>query len=118
MITYKCKINIENINQSKIPIEEAESGDVGHASNKVFELPFDEVVGVVDCQAGKAGSGNGGKAGTAGMSLVFAFFLGDCLLGITEESRSSSESSSSLSCRNLRFGLNENLMMCKSDANE
>lgn len=83
MITYKCKINIENINQSKIPIEEAESGDVGHASNKVFELPFDEVVGVVDCQAGKAGSGNGGKAGTAGMSLVFAFFLGDCLLGIT-----------------------------------
>lgn len=49
-------------------------GTVGHASKKVFELPFDEVVGVQDCLAGKAGSGNGGKAGTAGMSLVFAFF--------------------------------------------
>lgn len=74
MITYKCKIYIENINQSKIPIEEAESGDCRTCIKKVFELPFDEVVGVQDCLAGKAGSGNGGKAGTAGMSLVFAFF--------------------------------------------
>lgn len=69
-------------------------GTVGHASNKVFELPFDEVVGVLDCLAGKEGSGNGAKAGTAGMSLVFAFFLRDCLLGITEKSSSTSEFSS------------------------
>lgn len=64
----------------------------------------------MDCLAGKEGSG---KVGTAGMSIVFAFFLGDCLLGITGESRSSSESSSSLNGRNLRFGLNKNLMMYK-----
>lgn len=59
------------------------------------------MVGIVDCLADKAGSVTGGKVGIAGMSFNFAFFQGDCLLGITDDSRSSSESS--LNDRNFRF---------------
>lgn len=74
MITYKCKFISKTLIKARYPLKRPSLGTVGHASKKVFELPFDEVVGVQDCLAGKAGSGNGGKAGTAGMSLVFAFF--------------------------------------------
>lgn len=67
---------------------------------------------------GKVGSGNGGKVGIVGMFFVFVFFFGDCFLGIIEEFCFLFEFLFLFSCRNLWFGLNENLIMCKFDVNE